>query len=247
MNALRNARGRGRRPRSVRGGMRQHVRRQHELDFRGLVLRGPNLPTRTIITPWNSLVLSTVLVGGTSPSNVCISVADIHAQFVATTGLTTANVTAYRVMQMQAWHLIPNGELNNRVRVRCYSLINETTTCDYVKVLAQIEDYGTPALNATAKFIWPLTHSSNVFAYNSTEVVMRFALESSQQVLIHTRVLWKFISGASSVSIVTDTGLATNSDEATRTSDHSPGEICQIDEWPEYTEGIVSSIENLSI
>lgn len=115
-------------------------------------------------------------------------------------GFVGQQTVAFRIMSAQVWHIIPNGELNNTVRVRFFSLINLTTSCELVRVLATLDDYGTPARNATVKFVWPLTHSSNVLASSSENNVMRITLGASQQVLLHIRVLWRGIGGSTTLT-----------------------------------------------
>jgi len=205
-NGMSNRR-KGRRTAQVPGRVSTDKQR-HRLEFRGIVGRGPADPPRVLLTPWNTITLTTLLVGTAAPSNVCLAVADLTTQFTAQTGIAVSSGTGYtfRILSSQAWHIIPNGELNNRVRCRYYSLINETTTCSLVHVLAALDDYGTPARNATTKFTWPLTHSSNVFTQTSTETVMRFTLDASQQVLIHTRILWKPQGGTATITRVQDDG-----------------------------------------
>lgn len=200
MYGVRSGRGK-RRTRRVQNRVRSN-KNQHRLDFRGIVAHGRSDPPRALLNQWNTATISTLVVGTDSPSNVCITIANLNTYLSSQIGAVTNLEKAFRIQSAQVWHIIPNGELNNRVRCRFYSLINETTTCDIFKVLAQIDDFGTPALNASAKFIWPRTHQSNVFVYNSTEVVLRLTLEASQQVLLHVRVLYRF-SGLTTESTTT--------------------------------------------
>lgn len=197
-NGMRGSR-RGRRTRNLPRNMQANNKRQHRLDFRGIVAHGRADPPRVLLNPWNTITLSTLIVGTETPLNKCVTFTDVESYFMAQTALPTST-RVYRVVACQLWHIIPNGELNNRVRARFYSLINETVLCDIVKVLAQVDDFGTPARNATAKFIWPRTHSSNVFSSTSVEVILRIALEQSQQVLMHLTVLWKPVGGTSTVT-----------------------------------------------
>lgn len=231
----------------VPNNMRRHTRFENQRNFRGIVAHGRSDPPRVLLNPWNQITLTTLITGATTPTPVCTAIRDLDTYFVNQTGGATGN-RIYRVMEAQFWHIVPNGELNNRVRARFYSLINETTSCDIVKTLAFIDDYGTPARNATAKFIWPSTHSSNVFSATSIEVVTRLTLESSQQVLAHFKVLWKPVGGSSSL---------TRFNEETRTIEIVPDEVSLIDNAPlyrtrrsdddNYEESISSSISNINI
>lgn len=174
------------------------LRLEHRLDFRGVIPRGRTDPPRVLINPWNSLVLSTIIIGAATSSNRCITFTDIDSMVNLQLGTTNAS-RIYRIRRSQVWHIIPNGELNNRVRVKFYSLISETSSCDIVKTLAACDDYGTPARNATAAFVWPRTHQSNVFSQTSSAVVLRLTLEPAQQVLVHIELLWKPIGGTSTI------------------------------------------------
>lgn len=198
-NAVRGRGGR-RGNRAVSNRMRNTLRHQSRADFSGFVPRGRTDPPRVLLTPWNTAVVSTLLIGQSTATNLCLSVSDIATQFRTQTGLTSGIPLSYRIINAQAWHIIPNGELNNSVRVRFFSLLQTVTSCNLTYVLAQVEDYGTPARNATAKYIWPKTHSSNVFSQDSTVVTMRFSLLAAQQILLHTTILWRFNGAATTVT-----------------------------------------------
>lgn len=199
-NGMPNRR-RSNKPRRLQNSLRRNNRAEHRADFRGLLPHGCTNPPRVLLNPWNTITLRSLIIGTESPSQVCITFATIDGMFAEQTGISSSQRILYRVQRAQCWHIIPNGELNNRVRARFYSLINETTTCDIIKTLAQIDDFGTPARNATAKFIWPRTHQSNVFSDTSTEVVLRLSLESSQQVLLQITVLWKSIGSTTNIQM----------------------------------------------
>lgn len=194
--------------------MRNAAKREHQLDFRGLTPHGRSDPPRALLNPWNQITLVSLVIGGSDLTNKCITIADCDQFLRNQIGATTQFSRAFRIVEAQAWHIIPNGELNNVVRVRFYSLINETTSCDTIKVLSQVEDYGTPARNATAKFIWPRTHSSNVFGGTSTEVVLRLTLEPSQQVLLHIRAMWRGAGGSISKVTTVDGKTVIAADDA---------------------------------
>lgn len=243
-NGMRNRRNRSRRT-PVQSQMRLQ-KRQHHLDFTGIVGRGRSDPSRVSLNPWNSITLSTLVVGTSTPSNKCISFVDLDSFFTAQTSLSAGQL--YRVQSAQVWHIIPNGELNNRVRVRFYSLVGTSTSCDIVKVLSNVEDYGTPARNATAKFIWPLTHSSNVFASTNTNVVLRLTLEASQQVLLHIRVLWKPLGASSTVLRCNpqDNSWVLTRDEVSNLH-NSPLFAISDDKNEENSESISSSLSRLDL
>lgn len=202
-----NKRQRGARRGGANNRLRAELRREHRADFRGLNLRGRSDPNRVLFTPWNTITISSLLVGTSTASNVCVTLADLHAQFSLQTGIAAAKLE-YRVLSNQAWHITPNGELNNRVRVRYFGLLRSLDVCGVANVLSQQEDFGTPSRNATVRFIWPRTHSSNAFSQDSTAIVMRYTLNASQQLLIHTMVLWRPVGGASTITDVTDMGVS---------------------------------------
>jgi len=196
-NGMRNNRRRTTRPRHVETNMqlRQHDRAQN----RGIVYRGNPDPARVIIDPWNTIVVSTLQIGPSSPTNVCLTAAQLWQLLSAQLNLPSGATGTLRIIGFQAWHIVPNGELNNQVRIRAQSLVNLSDTCDSTRTVALLEDYGTPARNATVKFDWPKTHSANVLASTSTAVVLRTSFSAAQQVLYHVRVLWKPLAAASTV------------------------------------------------
>lgn len=195
-NAVRSNRGRRRGRGAVSNKMRASLRHQNRADFAGFTPIGRNDPPRVLLTPWNSLVLSTLVTAGTTAGNTCLSMTDIANLFRSQTGLPTTVLFSMRLISSQCWHIVPNGELNNQIRVRFYSLLQTTGTCAITYALAQIEDFGTPARNATAKFIWPKTHASNVFNSDSNVIPIRFTTLASQQILLHLNILWRFNGSA---------------------------------------------------
>jgi hypothetical protein len=114
-------------------------------------------------------------------------------------GLPSSVEFGLRIVSMQVWHLVPNGELNNLVRVRFFSLIEGTASCSLTDTLAQVEDQGTIVRNASAKFVWPKTHSSNTFPSVSTRIFSRLTLGAGQNVLVHLHLLWKFYGTSTSL------------------------------------------------
>lgn len=195
----------GRRGASRTGRVRRDLQRttpRHwaKLENSGLVLRGNPDPPRVVLTPWNTVNLSTIHIGGSAASSLCVSITDIVTTLTTQLGVTGTQTFAIRVLSNQVWHLIPNGELNNNVRVRYFSLTNAPDSCETVRTLAQVEDYGTPARNATVRFQWPLVSSNRVFASSAASVVYRLTLEPSQQVLSHTRIMWRFVGGSSTIT-----------------------------------------------
>lgn len=184
----------GRRNRNARLQTRvpSAARREHRANFSGLVLRGTADPHRVNVTPWNQAVVSTTLVGATNPTNVCITINDICVAFKNQMGLAKDLGFSVRLIRNQSWHLTPNGELNNVVRCRYYSLINTQAACNNYNVLAQLEDYGTTSRPAHVSYVWPRTHSSNIFASSEVLTTMRYTLQASQQVLMHTHIMWRF-------------------------------------------------------
>lgn len=185
-------------PRNRRNGsgsreVPHNVRHETKRYFTGVAPRGRSDPPRVIINPWNQAVVVAEIVGGSTLSNQCISIDQLHKQFSASAGIETSNNLEYRIVMAQAWHLVPNGELNNHVRIRFYSLENSAISCNTLGlVLSQQEDFGTPARNATCKFIWPSSHSSNTFESSNTNIIYRLTLEPSQQILTHVHILWRF-------------------------------------------------------
>lgn len=197
-NAVRSKRGRRGRGGSLSNRLRTSLRHQNRADFAGFVPNGRIDPPRVLLTPWNTMVLSTLITGATSAGNTCLSMTDISGLIRTQTGMPSTVIFSLRLLSAQCWHIVPNGELNNQIRVRFFSLLQPTTntTCSITYTLAQIEDYGTPARNATAKFIWPKTHSSNVFNSDSNLIPIRFTTSPSQQILLHITLLWRFNGAA---------------------------------------------------
>jgi hypothetical protein len=196
-NGLRGARGRKR-----RGGIQRGMSRKNDdrAAYRGIVSRPSYIPPRVLYTPWNSLVLSWEVAGATAATNKCLTIAnDLVPAFRIQAGIPAAVEFGMRIVSMQAWHLIPNGELNNLVRVRFFSLIEGITACALTDTLAQVEDQGTIVRNASAKFVWPKTHSSNTFPSTSTRVFARLTLGAGQHVLVHLHLLWKFYGTSTSL------------------------------------------------
>lgn len=196
----RKTRGNSRR-RPVQNRMSQPTTRHwNRVENSGTVGSGRSDPHRVVTTPWNTVTLSSLIVGVSTATPVCITVNNLYLQLQAQLGFTGTQTVAMRIMANQVWHIIPNGELNNKVLMRYYSLTNSPDTCELVRTLCTVEDYGTPARNATVKFNWPLVSSNRVFASTATSVVMRHTLEASQQVLSHTRILWRFVGGTTTVT-----------------------------------------------
>lgn len=197
-NAVRRTRGNPRRSNKLRGKMsRAH---EHMAAYRGIVSYPSFIPPRVLSTPWNSLVVSWTFVNGTTSANRCFDIfTDLASAFRAQCGLPTTVDVGFRIISQQFWHLAPNGELNNKVQVRFMSLIEGVNACTLTDTLAQVQDFGTFTRNASAKFIWPKTHSSNAFPSASTRVISRLTAGPSQQVLIHTSILWKFVAPSTSL------------------------------------------------
>jgi hypothetical protein len=196
-NGLRSARGRKR-----RGGIQRGMSRKNDdrAAYRGIVFRPSYIPPRVLYTPWNSLVLSWEVAGAPAASNRCLSIsADLVPAFRIQSGLPSSVEFGLRIVSMQVWHLVPNGELNNLVRVRFFSLIEGTASCSLTDTLAQVEDQGTIVRNASAKFVWPKTHSSNTFPSVSTRIFSRLTLGAGQNVLVHLHLLWKFYGTSTSL------------------------------------------------
>lgn len=193
----------GRVPRAMqRPGPRHWAR----IENSGLVLRGNPDPPRVVLTPWNTVNLSTIHIGGSAASSLCVNVTNLVTILLAQLGVTGTQTLAIRVLSNQVWHLVPNGELNNNVRVRYFSLTNAPDACETVRTLAQVEDFGTPARNATVRFQWPLVSSNRVFASGAQSVIYRLTLEPAQQVLSHTRIMWRFVGGSSTITRQMDDG-----------------------------------------
>jgi hypothetical protein len=196
-NGLRSARGRKR-----RGGIQRGMSRKNDdrAAYRGIVSRPSYIPPRVLYTPWNSLVLSWEVAGAPAASNRCLSIsADLVPAFRIQSGLPSSVEFGLRIVSMQVWHLVPNGELNNLVRVRFFSLIEGTASCSLTDTLAQVEDQGTIVRNASAKFVWSKTHSSNTFPSVSTRIFSRLTLGAGQNVLVHLHLLWKFYGTSTSL------------------------------------------------
>lgn len=201
-NSARMQRGRrgNSRGRSVQSHVSRVPRHFNRVENSGIVGTGSSDPHRVVTTPWNTVTLTTLITGTSTPGSVCISVANLYTQLATQLGFSGTQTVAIRIFSNQVWHIIPNGELNNKVLMRYYSLTNSPDSCELVRTLCTIEDYGTPARNATVKFTWPLVSSNRVFASTATSVVMRHTLEASQQVLSHTRILWRFVGGSSTIT-----------------------------------------------
>jgi hypothetical protein len=187
-NGVRSSR-RNKRSRRVRSKM--HNKAEHRADYRGIICRGNPDPNRVLIAPWNKIVVSALVVGTPSTSNNCITLTNIHTWLSSRLGIT-ASIT-YRFIRIAFWHIIPNGELNNRVTATIYPLDVSASTCGAATSLAVLDDYGTPARPATLKFIWPRVHQSIVLTSfnNGPTVLARLTLGPSQQVLTHVEILWK--------------------------------------------------------
>lgn len=197
-NVLFRGRGRGRRG-TIRGVLRGR-KNEERAAYRGIVSRPSYIPPRVLYTPWNSLVVSWQVVGATSASNVCLDFFNnLAPAFRAQCGLPTSVDVGLRLESLQVWHLVPNGELNNVIRVRFMSLIEGITACSLTDTLAQVEDNGTIVRNASAKFVWPKTHSSNTFPSSSTRIFARLTLGAAQTVLVHAKILWKFYGTATTL------------------------------------------------
>lgn len=193
-------RGRGgsRRKSRVQNQVRKTVRAEHQRDYRGVLAAGRADPGRVLLNPWNTITLSTIILGTASPTNTCLTIDKMHAFFLSQTGITTIN-NAYRIISAKLWHLVPNGEVNNVLRVRFYSFIDAASSCDLIRTLASVEDYGTPARHAVVSFTWPKVHQSAVKSYADTSQVLRLAQQSNQQTYMQLTVLWKPLGAASSV------------------------------------------------
>lgn len=199
-NALQRGRGRRSRRGRVQRGVRLTNRFVDRAAYRGLVPMPSFIPPRVLYTPWNSLVVSWQVVGTATASNRCLDFfADLTPAFRAQCGLPASVDVGYRLVGLQVWHLVPNGELNNIVRVRFMSLIEGITACSLTDTLAQVEDNGTIVRNASAKFVWPKTHSSNTFPSSSTRIFARLTLGAAQTVLVHATILWKFFGSSANL------------------------------------------------
>lgn len=201
-NGVRNPRRRTRRSRRVPANLQSELRKQHGLDYRGIVARGRTDPPRVLFTPWNNLTLTFTYTNSTSAAvNKCFDFfTDIKNAFAGQSGLsTTAIDIGVRIMSAQFWHIATEAPINNVVRARFYSLIEGINTCGITDTLAQIQDYGDKMRNATAKFVWPRTHSSNTYPISSTRIWSRITTGIGQTILCHVQVLWKF-NGSTSIS-----------------------------------------------
>lgn len=176
------------------------TKQQHRADYRGIIANARFDPPRVLSTPWNNLVVSWTFTGGTSASNQCFDFfTNLAPAMRAQSGLPASVDFGVRLESLQMWHLVPNGELNNVVRVRFMSLIEGITACSLTDTLAALEDYGTPTRPASVKFVWPKTHFSNTFPSSSTRIFARATYGASQQILIHAKILWKFFGGANTL------------------------------------------------
>jgi len=182
----------------VRNITTRNPRLEHRADFRGLVVRGSADPPRVVLSPWNSLVVSWLQTNGTTPADVCVTVANVFANMKAQLGITSAFTgdLVFRFQRADLWHIIPNGELNNEVVCSFRGLIEPSTTCGVELPLATLSDYGTPARNANVHFIWPRTHSSVALISSNNFPVLDLSMRASQQVLIHFHLLYNFPKAA---------------------------------------------------
>jgi hypothetical protein len=201
---MQRRRGNGRRPPAVVNRVRRRGRSQrieHLADFRGLTVRGSADPPRVILSPWNSLVVVWLQVNGASPTNECVTNADIAAHMKTQLGISSfTGEFIFRIERADLWHIIPNGELNNEVQCDFMGLIDPSSACDSPIPLAAITDYGTPALNAHVHFIWPRTHASIASRSIYTNPVIRMQMRASQQILVHMHILYNFPGAVSSRS-----------------------------------------------
>lgn len=229
-------RGKGRRsggrkvPRKVRGA----IRASNKSSFRGFTPRGRSDPPRVILTPWNSITLSTLIVNGETAANKCLNIIDLAKLFYVQTGIPEDTPIMFKILNMQLWHISPQDEISNRLRARFYSLLVINTTCSDSEVLSQQEDYGTPARNATIKYIWPRVHSDNIFVYSAIKIFTRLTLDINQQVLGHIRILWRSYGVASTVFDVANNTCTQSKMSALLNSD-------------ENTDKMVSSLSKLEL
>lgn len=166
-------------------------------ELRGASPRGTSDPPRVIINPWNTMVLQVVVVGTSTATNVCITPVNVHAAW-QTQHTSGTLAVAYRIQRMSIWHLIPNGELNNHVRARFYSLFS-VNPCDNSSVLSTQSDFGTPARLSHIHYVWPRAHQEAVLIYTSTTTIARISLEPTQQVVYHLHLLWRFTGGTTTI------------------------------------------------
>lgn len=184
----------------VRGILRANNRRQNIGNSRG----GRTDPPRVDLSPWNTAcITNTIVNSGSAATTLCQSSTELINKLLKQLEITATNLTI-RFIQCQLWHLVPNGELNNRVRCNFYGLISASTVCSEVRILANLDDYGTPARNATVRFLWPETHQARVFSGLDGLNVFRVLLEPSQQILMHFRVLYRFSGAVPTVSHLKD-------------------------------------------
>jgi hypothetical protein len=202
MSNRQNRRGRGR---ALPNALRSAIRAQHRVDFAGSARRGVTDPPRVVRTPWNSLVIASLVVGENAASNLCVTPDVIRKWFTTQSfGSEVTFAGQLRIQSAQVWHIIPNGELNNEVRCRFNTLIpvgvnaNDPAVCSRSALSSQ-EDFGTPARNATVRFVWPRTHQDVVFQFDDPYIIFRITLGPNQQVLAHTRILWRYFGGSSNV------------------------------------------------
>lgn len=197
-NGSRMRRG-GNRRRSNKVSSAVSNKRHNRDNYRGIIANAHFDPPRVLATPWNQLVVSWKFIGGTSASNQCFDFfTDLAPAMRAQCGLPNIDI-GYRIESLQVWHLAPNGEVNNVVRVRFMSLIEGITACSVSDTIAALEDYGTPVRPASVKFIWPKTHFSNTFPSSSTRIIARATYGPSQQLLLHAKILWKFVGSTNSL------------------------------------------------
>jgi len=158
-------------------------------DMYGYVPRGPQDPPRVLLTPWNSIVLSTTLIGGATASSACVTYANLLTYFTAQTALSGS--INFRIARASVWQQVPSGEINNQVTARFFDLSASATGCSITDTLSHQIDHGTPARLANVHYVWPKFMQQLSHSATSATPFMRVTLLSAQQVLLHIHCLWR--------------------------------------------------------
>jgi len=156
----------------------------------GIAPRGNSDPPRVLTSPWNKVVVVSEIVGADPQKAKCYSVTDLLNSWAVQLGVTVTRVD-FRIESVQLWHLVPNGELNNSVSARFFSTRGPSGICGTNFTLSQQSDMGTPARNATVKYIWPLAESAFPVPSITAQPIFWVDLLPSQHILAHVHVLWR--------------------------------------------------------
>jgi len=164
-------------------------------DNRGYVPRGRFDPPRIVVQPWNSVTLA-AFSSITQAGIAQYSVSSIGTLLKSQIGAPDTSALVIRVSRVDVWttptDVLTNTALNLALRPSSlYAPDAEDGSYQW------IEDFGTATRPAHCHFVWPQSQQARTYVTSENTDVVIFAVDVpiAQSIVIHLRVLWKFLAG----------------------------------------------------